>query len=234
MIKVENESLANYLMFKLKKEENEFTEEDIKSIDEIILNPYDINGTYYELDLDIIKAFLGLKKVTLKNFYISKIDIENLSKLEYLNNICFERCEFENADLISEINLKELELINCDINDYNFIYGMSELVSLSVISGNISINKLNVLKEIKYLQISYSNIKELCDINLPLLEELHIDNTNITDLSIIMSLINLRRIGISEEQFLNNKEIVKKLIENGIIVLNQNMVEFNEGGNLDE
>ncbi len=234
MIKIENESLANYLMFKLKKEDNKFTEEEIKTIDEIVLNPYDINNTYFEINLDIIKAFLGLKKLTLKNLYISQIDINNLSKLEYLENICFEKCEFENADFISQLHLKELELINCDINNYNFIYLMNSLVALTVISGNISLEQLNILTEIRYLQISYSHINQLQDINLPLLEELHIDNSTINDLSILKNLKKLKRLGISEEQFLNNKELIKEMIENGVLVLNQNMVEFNEGGNLNE
>ena len=40
MIKIENQQLANYVMFKLNKIENEFTEEELQEIDEIILNPY--------------------------------------------------------------------------------------------------------------------------------------------------------------------------------------------------
>ena len=71
-------------------------------------------------------------------------------------------------------------------------------------------------------------------LNLPFLKELHIDNTNLMDTSNLENLTNLQRIGISEEQYVEEKNYYKNLIQKGIIVLNQNLLEFNERSVLNE
>ncbi len=234
MIKIENEQLADYIMFKLDKEANEFTEEDLKKIDEIVINTIDISGEYKKINLDVINYFTGVKRLVLKNLYLSKEDISNFSKLRLLEDVYIEKCEFENADNITSLKVKNLELINCNIVDYNFLYTMTELESLSVVNGNISLNGINNLQKLKYLQLSYSNLIDISTLNLPLIEEIHIDNTNIDDLSIIENMNNIKRLGISEEQYINNEDFIKKLIAKNIIVMNENIVAFNQGGNENE
>lgn len=63
MIKIENEQLANYIMFKLDKQDNEFTADELQNIDEIVLNTIDINEEYTEINLDVINYFTGMKKM---------------------------------------------------------------------------------------------------------------------------------------------------------------------------
>lgn len=230
MIKIENKELANYVMFKLDKIENEFTESELNEIDEIVLSPININDEYVSIDINIINYFTNLKKIFIKNLFISNDYINNLKKFKYLKRIYFEKCEFEDENKIVDLNLEQIELINCDIWNYEFLYKMNNINSLTVVNGNVSIEKINNLKKLIYLQVSYSNIEDIMNINLPLLEEIHIDNTNINDISIVNNLEKLKKIGISEEQFIENKELVRKLIDREIIVLNENIVEFNERG----
>lgn len=234
MIKIKNEQLANYIMFKLDKQVNEFTVDELQNIDEIVLNTIDINEEYTEINLDVINYFTGVKRLVLKNLYLSEADIFNLSKLNLLEDVYMEKCEFENADNIASLKIKHLELINCDIINYNFLYTMSELNSLSVVNGNISLNKINNLQQLRYLQLSYSNITEITLLKTILLEEIHIDNTNISDLTVIENLNNIKRLGISEEQYIKNEEFVKRLMDKNIIVMNENIVSFGQGGNVDE
>ena len=234
MIKIENEQLADYIMFKLDKQDNEFTEEELQDIDEIVLNTIDINEEYTEINLDVINYFTGVKRLVLKNLYLSEADISNLFKLKLLEDVYMEKCEFENADNIAILKIKHLELINCNIIDYSFLYTMSELNSLSVVNGSISLKGINNLQQLIYLQLSYSNITEIELLKLPLLEEIHIDNTKINDLSILENIKGIKRIGISEEQYIKNEELIKELIKNNIIVMNENIVAFNQGGNVDE
>lgn len=234
MIKIENKQLADYIMFKLDKLENEFTEEELKNIDEIVINPIDINEEYSKINLEVINYFTGAKRLVLKNLFLFDEDISNLFKLKLLEDVYMQNCEFENADKIASLKIKDLELINCNITDYNFLYKMPQLNSLSVLNGSISLKMINNMKQLKYLQLSYSNIIEIEQLNLSLLEEIHIDNTNIDDLSIIENINTIKRLGISEEQYIKNEELVKQLINKNIVVMNEDIVPFNQGGNVNE
>ena len=90
------------------------------------------------------------------------------------------------------------------------------------------------LKKLNYLQLSYSTILDIDIINLPELNELHIDNTNIYDVSVISKLYKLERLGISEEQYLENKDYYINLSQKGIRVLNENIVSFNEESDIND
>ena len=231
MIKFENEQLAKYIMFKLDKEDNNFTEEELEKVDELVLDPININGEYEEVDLDKISYFTNVKRILFINLTISEKNIKELIKFKALESIYFEKCNFENENIINTINIKEIEFINCTIVDYSFLYEMDELKSLSVVNGIIDMTEINNLKKLEYLQLSYSTIINVDNMELTNLKELHIDNTNIYDVSIISNLPNLEKISISKEQFLENKEYYNNLIKNGISVFNENIVMFEEESN---
>ena len=234
MIKFDNEQLEKYLMFKLGKDTNVFEREELENIEELILNPVNINGEYNEIDLDIIEYFTNLKRILFVNLKIQEKVIKKLSTIMSLENIYFERCDFENINLLNKLNIKEIEFVNCVLADYSFLYNMDELKSLSIVNGIVSIEGINKLKKLEYLQLSYSTILDLDVIDLPNLKELHIDNTNIYDISIISELYKLERLSISEEQYIENKDYYSNLSKKGIIILNENMVEFNEESEINE
>lgn len=234
MIKFDNEQLEKYLLFKLDKQEKNFSEEELREVEELVLNPVNINGEYNEIDLDIIKYFTNLKRILFINLKIPEKVIEKLFTIKSLESIYFERCDFENISVLTKLNIKEIEFVNCVLADYSFLYNMNELKSLSIVNGVISIAGINKLKRLQYLQLSYSTILYIEDIDLPHLKELHIDNTNIYDVSIISELHELEKLSISEEQYIKNREYYSNLSKKGIIVLNENMVEFNEESEINE
>ena len=234
MIKFDNEQLEKYLLFKLDKQEKSFSKEELAGIEELVLDPVNINGEYNEIDLDIIKYFTHLKRVLFKNLKIPDNAIEKLFTISSLESMYFERCNFENISLLTKLNIKEIEFINCALADYSFLYNMNELKSLSIVNGVVSITGINKLKKLQYLQLSYSTILDIEDIELPNLKELHIDNTNIYDVSIISKIHELERLSISEDQYIENKEYYSNLSKKGVIVLNENMVEFNEECEINE
>ena len=234
MIKFENKQLEKYLMFKLDKQEKIFSEEELSEVEELVLNPVNINGEYNEIDLDIIEYFTNLKRILFINLKIPEKIIEKLSTIKSLESIYFERCDFENISLLTKLNIKEIEFVNCALVDYSFLYNMNELKLLSIVNGVVSIEGINKLKKLQYLQLSYSTILDIDAIDLPYLKELHIDNTNIYDVSIISELYGLERLSISEEQYIENKDYYSNLSKKGIIVLNENMVEFNEESEINE
>ncbi len=231
IINIENENLANYIMFKLDKVDNSFTEEELNEITEVVID-YNNETDSSFIFLEELLKLKNLKTITLRNGYIFNANFTIFLRFVNLSEIVFENCEFENADLIASLRLKSLSLINCNINDYSFVYEFENLEELSIINGVIEIEKINKLKHLKYLQLSYSNIIDNNILNTNNVEEIYIDNTNISNFNFLNNLINLKKASIDVNQYNNNQELFNNLMKKNIIVLNEDMVEF--GGENDE
>ena len=188
IINIENENLANYIMFKLDKVDNGFTEEELNKITEVVIN-YNNETDSSFVFLEELSKLKNLKTITLRNGYIFNDNYNIFLNLNNLSEFVFENCEFENADLIASLKLKSLSLINCKIESYLFVNVLKDLDELSIINGIIEIAKLNMLNHLKCLQISYSNISDNKDLNIYALEELYIDNTNIYNFDLSSTLM---------------------------------------------
>ncbi len=225
LIYIENENLANYIMFKLNKIDNGFTEEELNKITEVVIDYNNENESSFVFLKELLKL-KNLKIITLRNGYIFNNNYSIFLSLNNLSEFVFENCEFENADLIVSLKLKSLSLINCIINSFTFINLLENLEELSIVNGTIEIGKINSLNHLRYLQISYSKITDSKELNISTLEELYIDNTNINNFNFLNDLLNLKKISIDENQYNNNKELFNNLINRNILVLNENMVEL--------
>ncbi len=225
MIYIDNENLANYIMFKLNKVDNGFTEQELNEITEVVID-YDKEIDNSFIFLEELRKLKKIKSITLRNGYVFNDNYTIFLNLNNLSEFVFENCEFENADLIASLKLKSLSLINCKIESYLFVNVLENLEELTIINGSIEIEKLNMLQHLKFLQISYSNITDNIELNINTLEELYIDNTNINNFNFLNSLLNLKRISIDENQYNKNKVLFNNLIKSNILVLNENMVEF--------
>lgn len=230
IVNVKNENLANYIMFKLDKLDNNFTEQELNQITEVVIDYNDESESSFAF-LEELTMLKGLKSITLRNGYIFNDNYNIFLNLNNLSEFVFENCEFENADLIASIKLKALSLINCKIENYAFINLFELLEELTIINGEVEIGKINMLKNLKYLQLSYSNIVKNANLNIDKLEELYIDNTNIDNFNFLNNLLNLKRISIDKKQYKTNKRIFDDLMKNNILVLNENMVEFGDENN---
>lgn len=225
IINIENENLSNYIMFKLDKIDNGFTEEELNKITEVVIDYNNESDSSFVFLKELLKL-KNLKTITLRNGYIFNDNYNIFLTLNNLSEFVFENCEFENADLIASFKFKSLSLINCKIESYSFVNIIENLEELTIINGTIEMAKLNMLNHLKYLQISYSNITDNVQLNINTLEELYIDNTNLNNFNFLNSLLHLKRISIDEKQYNNNKELFNNLIKKNILVLNENMVEF--------
>ena len=225
LINIENENLANYIMFKLDKIDNGFTEDELNNITEVVVD-YNNESESSFIFLEELEKIKNLKAITLRNGYIFNDNYNIFLNLNNLSEFVFENCEFENADLIASLKLKALSLINCKIKSYAFVSVFESLEELTIVNGQIKIEKINKLNHLKYLQLSYSNITDNIELNIKALEELYIDNTNINNFNFLNNLSNLKRISIDETQYNNNKELFDNLMKRNVLVLNENMVEF--------
>lgn len=229
-IEIIDEILSNYLMFKLDKDTNSFTEDELSSIDELFLDCHKIK----DFKLRDLLLFPNIKKLTLRNYHIKTRDFPVLLELKKLKELVFDNCIIENPNIISGLNITKLSLINCNIHDYSFVYVIDQLKELTIINGNIDISKLNKLEKLRYLQISDSNI---IDSNIKLnglnIEKLYIDNTNIIDLSFLNRFYSLKILSIDENQYNSNKELIDNLIADNVSVLLDGLTSIEEGGEID-
>ena len=136
VITIENENLANYIMFKLDKIDNGFTEEELDKITEVVIDYKEETDSSFVFLEELLKL-KGLKTITLRNGYIFNDNYNIFLKLNNLSEFVFENCEFENADLIASLKLKSLSLINCKINDYSFINVFENIEELTVVNGKV-------------------------------------------------------------------------------------------------
>ena len=218
-MRIESFNLSNYIMFKLNKIDNEFNEEELNKIDEVIISSED---SLYDASL-----FNNLSDLTICDKFIENSFFKILFNLKNLKSINFTRCEFENADLISSLNISNLDLVNCNINNYKFIYIMSDLVSLTVVNGEIDFDLINRLKLLKYLNVSYTDISnDRAYLKLNDLEKLYINNTSISNFSYLINLINLKLLSVDEKQYKNNLDIINKLKKRNVDILSEGMLSF--------
>lgn len=218
-MRIESFNLSNYIMFKLNKIDNEFSEEELNKIDEVIISSED--------SLDDVSLFNNLSDLTICDKFIENNFFKILFNLKNLKSVNFTRCEFENADLISSLNVSNLDLVDCNINNYKFIYIMSDLVSLTVVNGKIDFDLINKLKLLKYLNVSYSNVSnDRAYLKLNDLEKLYINNTSISNFSYLINLINLKLLSVDENQYKNNLDIINKLKERNVDILSEGILSF--------
>ena len=218
-MRIESFNLSNYIMFKLNKIDNEFNEEELNKIDEVIISSED--------SLADASLFNNLSDLTICDKFIENSFFKILFNLKNLKSINFTRCEFENADLISSLNVSNLDLVDCNINNYKFIYIMSDLVSLTVVNGEIDFDLINKLRLLKYLNVSYSDISnDRAYLKLNDLEKLYINNTSISNFSYLINLINLKLLSVDEKQYKNNLDIINKLKERNVDILSEGILSF--------
>ncbi len=125
------------------------------------------------------------------------------------------------------MNVSNLDLVDCNINNYKFIYIMSDLVSLTVVNGKIDFDLINKLKLLKYLNVSYSDISnDRAYLKLNDLEKLYINNTSISNFSYLINLINLKLLSVDEKQYKNNLDIINRLKERNVDILSEGILSF--------
>lgn len=221
-IKFNSEQLTNYIGFKLDVLENEFTIEQLNSLKELVID-YE-----YNLELDVLKYFSGLETLEIRNFNIDENTINSILSMKNLSNLSFQLCTFETTNNLDELNLKELHLDCCKMNDYSFVFSMQNLERLTL-SGqeNLDILKVNTLINLKYLNISHTKCSNDV-LNLKSLEELFIDGSNIINLNFVFELPNLKVLSLSQEQYDGKEDIIEKIKNRNIEIYDYSIMLLGE------
>lgn len=217
-IKIESKQLNNYLTYKLDKLEEEYTKEELETVDELVLEDS------LDLDINVLKYFTNLEILEIRNFNIDEDLMNIILSLNNLIELKFQLCTINNPERLKELNLKELHLDCCKMNSYSFIFDMHNLEALTLTGqSNLEIKELNKLINIKYLNISHTNCSNDV-LNIEKIEELYIDNSSIEDIFFTLELPNLKTLSLSEKQYKNKKELIDKLREKNIEILDYSIM----------
>ncbi len=228
MIKISNEKIADFLMLKLGKLDNNFKKEELATVKSLFLNSKDANGNDEEIDLTILKYFTNLEELELTNLNINNEITVMLSKLKKLETITFNKCSFENPNVLQMLKVHSLNIINSSIQDTKFLESLKILKKLSLIGlDNVYIKDINNLINLKYLRLSNSKIIDFKEeLLVPNLEELYIDNTNLYEFTLLKIPLRkkLKKLCISDNIYLSNRNYIRELKD--ISIYNENMVKY--------
>ena len=174
-----------------------------------------------------IKDFTFLKKLAeLKLFYYTnqnktkeKVDVTNLdltsnSKLE---DVRVGQGNLQNLNFINGLNLKNLDVEDNEINDISSLRNMTSLTELHLDNNKLNNDNVSDIARLVNLKTLYlKNNKDISDINalesLKNIEALELKNMNITDLSVLKKLPNLRRLVIDGNPLYKEyMDIIKEL-----------------------
>ena len=228
MIKISNEKVADFLMLKLGKLDNNFKKEELETVKSLFLNSKDSYGNDEEIDLRILKYFTNLEELELSNLIINNEITVMLSKLKKLETITFNKCSFENPNVLQMLKVHSLNIVNSDIQDTKFLESLKILKKLSLIGlDNIYIKDINNLINLRYLRLSNSHIIDFKEeLLVPNLEELYIDNTNLYEFTLLKIPLRkkLKKLCISDNIYLSNRNYIRELKD--ISIYNENMVKY--------
>ena len=223
---IKNEDLLMYVQMITGKDGNSFSVDDFEKVEELTLNGLDITGDYNNVDFNEIAYFSKLKKIEFVNLFIPSSVYEILHTLEILNSVSFEKCTFESVEGLEILSLDEFSIIDCVMDDNSFIYKMNYLKELSVVNGYVDFGKLNNFHLLKRLNISSSIAINVSEINLPLLEELNIEESNIDNLEFVLKLTSLKKLSLSVDQFESNKQLSLSLMQRNISLWKDNLIDL--------
>jgi hypothetical protein len=221
-IEIKSRSLNNYLTYKLDKLETIYTKEELLTINELVIDNDE------NLDITVLKYFQNLENLELRNIVVNDETLNIILSLKTLKDLKFQLCQISNPNKLKELNLRGLHLDCSEIDEYTFIYDMTNLNELTLTGvSNLEIDKLNNLINLKYLNISHTQCTNDV-LNIENLEELYIDNSSIENIEFVLELPNLKVLSLSKEQYENKKELIDQIRNRNIKILDYSIMLLGE------
>lgn len=213
-LKITNAELNKYIQFKLGKDNFEIDE--LKEIEEIILDGETLTGEKNIVDFNEVNLFTNLKEIEINNVNISK---EEIQKLKNIDKITFRKCSIENLEFLTEV--RSLSLKSSFINEFENIRKLTQIEELELI--DLEIENFEFLKELDILKkLKIKNIKnfELNKINFYLpIEYLSVENIETLKSEDIQKFTNLKYLSVDREEANNWQEELEKIEKSGVKIL---------------
>lgn len=226
MLSFTSKNLNRNIAFSLKVERLEFSEEELKSLKELEIDPC-ADNSYFEVNEELLSYFPNLNKLTIKNMPLTDRILNFIAfKMNNLKELILVNSSVPDLKLIANKRLNNLVLNNTYIKDFEELKYFKFLNKLSLIDmKDVDIVFLRDMPNLSFLELSYSNVKRYNYLSsFPLIEVLKIDNTKIDDLSFLLSMEKLKKVLVSNDQVDNNKFVLNKLIKKDVLVIEDGII----------
>lgn len=147
--------------------------DNVADITELMINRFDISGNIINVDINDLKNFDNLKKISISNMVLNEEDLLVISGISGLKILELYNCELVNLDLSKYINKMSLDKLLLD----------NTILSYKLIE-----------KAIDYVVIKNSNLDEIVKCNILDITKAEVDLNS-------FNLKNYRQIIMSEKQF---------------------------------
>ena len=224
MIHFTSDNLNRYIAFKLGVERLSFDLFELSKLKELEIDPC-ADNLYFEVSSDILKYFVSLEVLTIKNMPCSEellneiIKLQNLKSLRLVNSSIFNK------------KLTTLILNNTYVNNMDRLNNFKFLNKLSLIDmKKVDILFLKDLPNLSSLTLTNSKVERENMLSIfNLIECLAIDNTDIKDVSFLNEMNKLKVLIIDSNLYENNKKLINSLIKRNVCVLENGIHNLSYG-----
>jgi len=159
MITILDSELAKNIGYQIKKYNiNQFSKEELESVNEISLRNMNFRGETLNIDLEQLKDLPYLENLYLQGFTIDDDVIEIINELKDIKKIHFNQCSIKNNKKLIMQNLRHLILEFCEDTYYNFFDSLECLSIQTKIYETFDLSEINNKFNIKRLYINNANI----------------------------------------------------------------------------
>lgn len=172
-------------------------------------------------DLSPLRGFNDLEKISFSGNNLS--DISVLGNLKNLKNITAINNKIENIDVLSNLDMKYICLDGNNISNINVVSNWTNLVDMSFANNIIeNVPDFSKLVNLETVNLSNDKIKSIENISGNM-EELSIDNNELTSLSGVQNLSKLKILSVSNNQ-INSLSELESLGELENLNINKNQI----------
>lgn len=172
-------------------------------------------------DLSPLSGFNDLEKISFSGNNLS--DISVLGNLKNLENITAINNKIENIDVLSNLDMKYICLDGNNISNINVVSNWTNLVDMSFANNIIeNVPDFSKLVNLETVNLSNNKIKSIENISGNM-EELSIDNNELTSLSGVQNLSKLKILSVSNNQ-INSLSELESLEELENLNINKNQI----------
>ena len=172
-------------------------------------------------DLSPLRGFNDLEKISFSGNNVS--DISVLGNLKNLENITAINNKIENIETISGLDIKYICLDGNNISNINVVSNWTNLVDMSFANNIIeNVPDFSKLVNLETVNLSNNKIKSIENISGNM-EELSIDNNELTSLSGVQNLSKLKILSVSNNQ-INSLSELESLEELENLNINKNQI----------
>lgn len=224
-MQIKNKDLALYLGFKLNKIGNEFSSDELEQLKELVINQYNSFNEFCEVDLDVLNFTKNLERLELKNFEITDEIINKIKNIDTLNKLSLDHCLIDDFNKIGDMDVDFLEIFNNKFLRTNFLKNKNYKGLLLSDSLSIDIENIKDMNNLSILNLTNSNIVNPSLIgNLKSLKILHIEKTDIEDITFLKDLPKLSEVGIDRDLYDYSYDIVSQLEDKDVLFLEKGIV----------